>query len=466
MLTLPSSDRDLAAEQALLGSLLIDGRAIERVADVVRPDDFDMELHQDMYRAMLDLHRRGRRVDVLLVASALGSQTDEAYLTSLALQVPTSLHVDHYAALVAEQGARGRLSGALTEARRAVEDPAVSFAHARAYVQELLADAPLADRREGRFQLHTDVEIGRLPGPVWLIDGLMPCKGSVVLYGPSGSGKSYLALAWSLCIAAGVPWLDCPVKRGPVVYVAGEGGHGLPGRILAWKQAQAMRAEDVAGVYFLTEAVQFMDEAQVAAFLAAVSSLPEPPQLIVLDTLARCMVGGDENSARDMGIVIAHVERVRQETGATVAILHHTGKNGNGERGSSALRGAVDTMIAVAADGDLVSLTCDKQRDAEPFEGRNLRRGRVDLTDGTHSCVLERSDPTTEAETLHESQRKAVEALALCFDEDGASWTRWQEVSELPPRTFTRAVKALQARGLVEKRGNGRGAQYVRRAAT
>ena len=121
MLTLPSSDRDLAAEQALLGSLLIDGRAIERVADVVRPDDFDMELHQDMYRAMLDLHRRGRRVDVLLVASALGSQTDEAYLTSLALQVPTSLHVDHYAALVAEQGARGRLSGALTEARRAVQ---------------------------------------------------------------------------------------------------------------------------------------------------------------------------------------------------------------------------------------------------------------------------------------------------------------------------------------------------------
>jgi len=71
-------------------------------------------------------------------------------------------------------------------------------------------------------------------------------------------------------------------------------------------------------------------------------------QLIVIDTLARCIGSGDENSAQYMSQFLAACDRIRLSTGATVLIVHHVGKSAQaGARGSSALLGAVDTAIEV-----------------------------------------------------------------------------------------------------------------------
>ena len=55
----------------------------------------------------------------------------------------------------------------------------------------------------------------------------------------------------------------------------------------------------------------------------------EEPKLIIFDTLARCMVGGDENSPLDMGRAVAAADRVRVETGAAVLLVHHPTKANN-----------------------------------------------------------------------------------------------------------------------------------------
>ncbi len=78
--------------------------------------------------------------------------------------------------------------------------------------------------------------------------------------------------------------------------------------------------------------------------------------------MARSMVGGDENAARDVGLFIDNVDQVRRRYGAAALVVHHTGKDGKLERGSTALRGAADTLVALRPDDDELKLTCEKQK--------------------------------------------------------------------------------------------------------
>ena len=58
-----------------------------------------------------------------------------------------------------------------------------------------------------------------------------------MVHGPSGGGKTFVVLEWALRMAAGMTdWNGAKVSPGPVVYLAGEGHHGLRGRVAAWKQ--------------------------------------------------------------------------------------------------------------------------------------------------------------------------------------------------------------------------------------
>ena len=99
--------------------------------------------------------------------------------------------------------------------------------------------------------------------------------------------------------------------------------------------------------------------------------------MIVLDTLARTMVGADENTAKDVGEWIQNAQKLQEKTKATVLTLHHTVKRTAknkpaAERGSSALRGAADTMMAVTKNNNALTLSCVKQKDSEEFDDLRL----------------------------------------------------------------------------------------------
>ena len=240
------------------------------------------------------------------------------------------------------------------------------------------------------MELFTDTQVTQMPDPEWLIEKLFPTGSFVVLYGPSEHGKSFVALDWAFHIATGKPWQGLPVKQGPVVYIAAEGRGGLGQRITAWKATYQPASTPV---YFSLQPLDILEDGPdeligACALFAPYADEPETdlcPSLVIVDTLARCMTG-DENETKDMSQFVRGIDTLRQDLGATVLMVHHTGKDlEREERGSSVLRGAADTMIRVkrSKQDDSILLKCSKQKDAARFEDITLRLRSVG-----DSCII------------------------------------------------------------------------------
>lgn len=288
-------------------------------------------------------------------------------------------------------------------------------------------------------------ELAQLPDPRWLIDGVVP-DGLSGLYGATGTAKSFLALDWALSVAAGITWFGHEVEQRWVVYIAAEGHAGLKLRVRAW--AETRGNTDLSRVRFLPEAVNLLDGKQVARVRAALDSLPEKPGLLVVDTMARTMVGGDENSARDVGMFVDAVDGLRH--GGAALVVHHTGHDGEHERGSSALRASVDFMAKMEREGrsPRLKLSCVKVKDAAEWPPIDLR-----LEYTAESCVLARVvEPEVAAE-----QEEQMEAEVLDFvRENGPASKRAIRAAIRGGNTrVDAAVRALEDQGLVKwsKRG-------------
>lgn len=221
-------------------------------------------------------------------------------------------------------------------------------------------------------------DLHHLPQPEWLIEDILANDGFASLYGREGIGKSFIAMSLALSVATGTDWHGRRVTQADVVYVAGEGAHGLRSRISAWQQRHG--APDLSKFHLDPRPLQLLDPADVEAFEhTRALHFHNRPSLVVLDTLSRCMAGADENSSKDMSAAIAAIDRIRADS-SSVLIVHHASKRG-GERGHSAFAAAADTRIEVSSGP---SLTCVKQRNAPQFEDLHFR-----LVATGESCVLE-----------------------------------------------------------------------------
>lgn len=216
-----------------------------------------------------------------------------------------------------------------------------------------------------RFQIRGLNELLDLPTGEQLIEGLIPRPGLVVIYGQPKTMKSFIAMGMALSVAVGCGWYDKAALRGRVLYVIGEGVAGTPPRVRAWFEDRPPDDWKAAAdnFHWLGEPVQLLENAQLSDLIAAIEKLPEPPVLIVFDTLARCFYGGDENEAKDMSRFVAAAEDLKRRFNATVMIVHHCGKDGKSMRGSSALNGAADTVLRVERDGDRITLKIEAQKD-------------------------------------------------------------------------------------------------------
>jgi hypothetical protein len=161
------------------------------------------------------------------------------------------------------------------------------------------------------------------------------------------------------------------VKQGVVVYVVGEGLGGFSLRLKAMRHHYGL--PDTLPFYMVPRAVNFRQEAEVAELVRLVkAAVPDGSRIafVVIDTLARAMPGVDENSAQEVGLIIAKCDEVKDELACTVSPIHHTGKDvERGLRGSNAILGAVDaTYLIQAAGKGQVRLVNEKQKDGEPHK--------------------------------------------------------------------------------------------------
>jgi replicative DNA helicase len=115
--------RSLEAEQAVLGSVLLDSAAMSLVVPILREEDFYSDDNRRIYRAMIELFLRSAEVDVLTIKEELDTGGEQrisaAYLSSLLDAVPEVANVEHYARIVKEKSTLRRL---IFAGRRAVQE--------------------------------------------------------------------------------------------------------------------------------------------------------------------------------------------------------------------------------------------------------------------------------------------------------------------------------------------------------
>lgn len=282
-------------------------------------------------------------------------------------------------------------------------------------------------------------ELTNIPPVEWLVEGMIPARSLCVLYGAPGAGKSFFALDLAARLAV----------TQPVLYVATEGCSGYQARLSAWEKTNSMSA---GYLYFGIEAVNLLDDTDVAGLI--LNARERQVKLIILDTFSRCLVGADENGAKDMGLAIAACDRIRQQTHAALLLVHHTGKSGSGERGSSALRGACDSMIELTNQDGLIRVRSSKLKDGKPFDSYTLCL--IDC-EGSMALVSAQSvAASTTMPTMTENQRRILEMLALdIFQGCGAQYRRITEHTGIQGSALDRALSTLKRAGYIEQSKKG-----------
>jgi len=113
--------QNIEAEQSLLGALMIDKNAFDRVSDIVEPEDFYKDAHRFVYESMQILFTRQEPIDILTVSNLLSERGQiekvggRGYLASLASLVPTSAHIVQYANIIKKKSTLRRLQNVSRE---------------------------------------------------------------------------------------------------------------------------------------------------------------------------------------------------------------------------------------------------------------------------------------------------------------------------------------------------------------
>lgn len=199
----------------------------------------------------------------------------------------------------------------------------------------------------------------------WAVKTLIPADSIGMLFGASGTFKSFIALDMALHIAHGLRWLGFKTKRSPVIYIAAEGGTGLWRRIKAWHMDRGL---DWAGIEFRVVPVAVDLLADAGAVVQAAQAAGVTPGLVVVDTLSQTF-DGEENSAAEIAAYLRHLGmQFRALWHCGVLVVHHSGHTATERpRGSSAMRANVDFLIGVFRDEkEMLATVCwVKQKDGD-----------------------------------------------------------------------------------------------------
>lgn len=282
-------------------------------------------------------------------------------------------------------------------------------------------------------------DLKNLPPIEWIVEGEIPARGITVLFGPSGSGKSFIALDYALRVA----------QTDPVLYMVGEGEYGYQQRVAAWTKHHNLTEGKL---YMVIGAVQFLEDNDFTAFQDAVSAIR--PRLVIVDTLARSMIGSDENSTRDMGMFMQACEDIKRRQDTAIMLVHHTNKGGQLERGSSALRGASDSMIKVFAQDDLITIESAKTKDSKPFSTRYMQIVPVEVTlhgQAVESAVMIEADKVFQgpSDPLTQHQEKVLRCLSN--EMFGASRQEIADMTAIPYFSLQRILNRLKTLKFVDQ---------------
>ncbi len=303
------------------------------------------------------------------------------------------------------------------------------------------------------FKIRSREELINAADPQFLVDKILPERSLAVLVGSPGAGKTFVALGMSLCICNNQSWLGYETSTGGVIYITSEGLNGLKLRLQAWEIHHNIQVENFG---YISDAPQLLSNDEVESLINGIKSSDlKNPSLIVIDTLARHMVGGDENSAQHMGQFVANIDKLRCAFDCAILVVHHTGKsngkNSFSERGSSALRGAADTMLLMNKNKSVTTISCEKQKDCEPFENIPIAMLQVELLNGNNSCVIIRNETTSVSNDKLATEKEKILSALLTANGTGLKTKDILDLIKIPESSYHRHRSHLTEHGFISQ---------------
>lgn len=284
--------------------------------------------------------------------------------------------------------------------------------------------APLDDLpapEDTPFKIEAVEDLLTLPDPDWLVNGVIQRNTLGLIYGPSGCGKSFLALDLAHHLALQRPWFGHEVdQRAGVLYVAAEASGGIVKRVKAFRQHHQLAENTCSSLWFIRSPVDLLAPKTVDDMEITWAAWANNFEVIVFDTLSRCLPGGAENQPEVMTTAVDTLDRIRDRLDATIIVVHHSPLSDRDRpRGHSSLYAAADTAITIDHIGDIRTATLKYQRDGEEgarfaFKLKQLEIGQDKHLRPITSCVVEEAvTPTSESrqEKLNANQATYLRLL-------------------------------------------------------
>lgn len=334
-----------------------------------------------------------------------------------------------------------------------------------------------------RWNDTTTTLTAHLEPPVWLCESLQIGPGRPNgLVGYGGTGKSYIAMAFGLCVATGTPFLDHPVAQGRVRWLSWEMGRPATlGRFRALANGMGLTVPDGhlevsthPSAYLTTEGIEAVLVEELQGW-----------DLVVLDSLRRMVPGVDENSSQ-VSQYLDILTRVSEHTGCTFLVLHHSGKSPadgskrsprESARGSSAITDALGAMWVVEGEGAGAPRVMTHARAHEAAEGEcepiTLTLTYPEVTGGYPCGKRPLAVARVTQEELHEARRKQRRAkgnedwnerldfiVSLIRAEPLIAFSKLCGLAQMRVEYVRNAVEELMAEGRIVCRVRGRTKRY------
>lgn len=279
-----------------------------------------------------------------------------------------------------------------------------------------------------------------------VVQNTIPENSLSLMFGASGSGKTFCALSIGLSVASGLPWFGHYVRRGDVLYICGEGRNGVLKRVEAWCSDNQIARIQMP--FYVSQGIaDFCDLENVRIINQAIRSQGLKPVLIIIDTLSR-NISGDENDTKDMAAFIRALDGLKDNYLASVLIVHHTGHSEKKRaRGSTVIKGALDAEYLVEKTGEQIKFTCTKMKDAAEPKPINFSLKEEIVNIGgfpEKSAVLEIND-------LYTSSLSPQEKAALGIIQDAHKKITYQDFVSAFVRSGTTSAKPTNLKRIIDR---------------
>ena len=364
---------------------------------------------------------------------------------------PRPYDPNEYALLmrVAEMARHNTEAQKAEDAERQKNDPPGSVGAERAAFDDLPheARAPNPASEVAKFKLVPFKDIRFVMSDEWLVKKLVP-HGVTVLYGSPRAFKSFIAMDLSLHVALGWEWAGRATTRGDVVYVAAENAKGMRKRKMGFEIAHDANLPGRVPFYLVEAAPNLgLEKNDLGALIASIEAVGVEPLLIVIDTLAQTLNGGDENGAGMMTFV-GNATALANRFNACVLAVHHVPLADDKRlRGHTSLHGGADAQLLTERNGGelAATLSVEKLKDEEDGVKLTVRLDRIPIAqdeDGDDVSTLvvgcieaaERAAKGKTAKTIPRSRRLLMEMVKQAIDEAG------QDLRSFPDGPMVRAV--------------------------